>query len=369
MGLHQQSKAWSGRWAEISWLGRLAQLRKEMSFAISSSSIARGLSENFASGSRDGNSEIEVYAMTLVLTVKGDDSIWLLADRRLSYKDRAPKDDARKVMFLDTPDGVAILGYAGLGETAGGTEPSDWISSVLRGRNLPMEQSLDVLAEAVKNQFPPHLRRLRERGAPPHYILATAFLGNEARLYTIDLAFAPDRKSYDIRLNRRVVNKPISAPTRTPTWAVAGSGQSYLRRDLKWKRPLLCMVRAYECGRVSPFAVAGHLASLNYAVHLGVGDNTVGPRCIVAWRNRKGGIHKEGGRHRFYTGTTREANTTSLPAIANGRDVKAIVDVLMPHTIKASEAMRAGEPVKDLDDDELKAEFARLPDEPDEHLL
>ena len=48
--------------------------------------------------------------MTLVLTAKGSNSIWLLADRRLSSKVndqvKVVKDDARKVMFLETNDGV-----------------------------------------------------------------------------------------------------------------------------------------------------------------------------------------------------------------------------------------------------------------------
>ena len=92
--------------------------------------------------------------MTLVVTVIGSESIWLLADRRLSFKDRPPKDDARKVMFLETTDGVAILGYAGLGVTGLGTEPADWMTAVLRGRNLPLEQSLEALTEAMKKQFP-----------------------------------------------------------------------------------------------------------------------------------------------------------------------------------------------------------------------
>ena len=79
--------------------------------------------------------------MTFILAVRGPKSIWLLADRRLSYEGRLPKDDACKVMFLETTDGVAILGYAGLGATARGTEPSDWMSAVLRGRNFPLDVS------------------------------------------------------------------------------------------------------------------------------------------------------------------------------------------------------------------------------------
>jgi len=83
-------------------------------------------------------SGIGVQRVTLVATVNGPETIWLLADRRLTFKSRPPKDDARKVMFLETTDAVAILGYAGLGATALGAEPADWMSAVLRGRNLPL---------------------------------------------------------------------------------------------------------------------------------------------------------------------------------------------------------------------------------------
>lgn len=49
--------------------------------------------------------------MTLILSIQGRESIWLLADRRLSFKGLPPQDTARKIMFLDTTDGMAILGY------------------------------------------------------------------------------------------------------------------------------------------------------------------------------------------------------------------------------------------------------------------
>jgi len=110
--------------------------------------------------------------MTLVVTVNGPEAIWLLADRRLSGRSGPIKDDARKLMFLETDDGVAILGYAGLGATALGTEPADWMSAVLRGRRLSVEASLSVLAEAVKRQLPRHLQRL-PRGVPAsHTVMA-----------------------------------------------------------------------------------------------------------------------------------------------------------------------------------------------------
>src|SRR6185436_13929085 len=96
--------------------------------------------------------------MTLVVTVNGPESIWLVADRRLTFFDgRPPKEDACKVMFLETTDAKAILSYAGLGVTGLGTEPSAWTSAVLHGRNLPLEQSLGLLAEAMRKEVPRHI--------------------------------------------------------------------------------------------------------------------------------------------------------------------------------------------------------------------
>lgn len=314
--------------------------------------------------------------MTLVLTVNGRETIWLLADRRLSYKGRPPKEDGRKVMFLETTDGVAILGYAGLGATALGTEPADWMSAVLRGRNLPLEQSLGVLAEAIKKQLPRHLVRIPRDASAAHSVVVTAFVGNEVRLYTIDMAFAPDRKSYSFRYTRHVVDSLTSAKARRPPrLALGGTGGLYLDRldrDKKRQRSLLRLVGASERGRLSPYAVADHLASLNNEVHLGIRDKSVGPRCIVAWRHRKEGLHGGGGAQQSYTGTTRDSDSPTLPTIANGMDIQAIVSVIVPHMMPQMSAnfdtMLAGEPLKDLDVDELNAELGRLPDEPDENL-
>jgi hypothetical protein len=303
--------------------------------------------------------------MTLILTVNGPETIWLLADRRLSSGGRPQRDDARKVMFLETTGGTAILGYAGLGSTALGTEPADWMSAVLRGRNLPLEQSLSVLAQAIQNQVPRHLLSIGRR----HHVLVTAFVGDEPRFYTIDLIFAPDRKNYAFRCTRHVQNLPGVAAPSLPQIGIAGTGEPYLlARRNEWARSLLCVVRACNLGRVSPHTVAGYLASLNNKVSSGMSDKSVGPRCIVAWRHRKGGVHNGGGADQFYTGTTRDTSSSGLPIIGCGMDVRALLDFMMPRAIKNFEAMRAGQPALEWDKDEINAELALLPDKPDENL-
>jgi hypothetical protein len=114
---------------------------------------------------------------------------------------------------------------------------------------------------------------------------------------------------------------------------------------------------------VSPHVIAEHLADLNYEISRRIGDNSVGPRCVVAWRHKTGG-----GGHEFYTGTARDASSPSLPTIARGIDVNALVDLAMPNVIKMFEAMRAGESPVEENKDEINARLARVPDKPDESL-
>ncbi|MGD0397897.1 MAG: hypothetical protein ABSC04_03210 [Syntrophobacteraceae bacterium] len=306
--------------------------------------------------------------MTLVVTVNGPETIWLLADRRLTSRGRVLRDDARKVMFLETLDGVAILGYAGLGATSAGTEPADWMSSVLRGRNLSLEQSLSVLADAMKRQFPRHMARIAGQTVPAHNMVVPAFLGDEVRLYTIDMVFAPDRKNFWFRYTRHVVDRPARAVPRTPRLSVAGSGALYLIGDKRWMRSLLRIVKAHDRGQVTTNTVTAHLAGLNNEVHNGIRDGSVGPRCIVTWRHRRNGLHKGGGGHQFFTGNNPDRSSPSLPTIANGMDVNALIEVMMPRTMEMFEAMREGRPAPKWDTDDINAKLARLPDKPDEKL-
>ena len=267
-------------------------------------------------------------------------------------------------MFLNTSDGTAILGYTGLGATSLGTEPADWMSAVLRGRNLSLEQSLGILAEAIKGQLPRHMRRMPGSHGLTHNVIATAFVGAEIRLYTIDLICTPDRKRYYSRYARHFLNQTT---TRTYRIFLGGSGSTYLQNDPRWIRPLLRLVRAFESGQISSRMVSDHLASLNNQVHLGTRDNSVGPRCIVAWRYSPHRARKDSPAHAYYSGNMREPDSPSLPSINHGLDTHALVDVLKLYWSK-----RLGgwpdEPMKELNMDEVNAEVSRLPQDPDEKL-
>jgi len=94
--------------------------------------------------------------MTLILALTGSRSTWLMADTRLSIGGRAPNDNGMKIVDVETPDGRALMGYAGLGATPqpSGTEPSDWIARVLRGRKRNMHESLEAVGAAMLARLP-----------------------------------------------------------------------------------------------------------------------------------------------------------------------------------------------------------------------
>ncbi|WP_162918246.1 hypothetical protein [Taklimakanibacter deserti] len=299
--------------------------------------------------------------MTLVLTIQGREAVWLLADRRLSFAGRLPRDDGRKVMCLETSDGVAIVGYAGLGSTTLGTEPADWMVSVLRGRNLPLEESLGTISRAVREQFPRHLQNIPKRFPAKHAIVATAFVGDQVRCYSIEIELRASGEPYFL------FTRHMKANAEVPVVGVAGSGMPYILRSGPWRRPLLRLVRSYDKGKVHARTVADQLAKLNDEVHNGTPDGTVGPRCVVVWRNRVDGIYQGGGGHQFFISGKREREKPPLPSISCGMDVEAVFNALLPHMKEHLSAALKGKPTA-VDEAQIHADLAKLPDKPDERL-
>jgi hypothetical protein len=139
--------------------------------------------------------------------------------------------------------------------------------------------------------------------------------------------------------------------------------------DLRSKLAITCLVNACDHGRVSPLLVADHMAALNNEVHQNIRDNSVGPRCIVAWRHMRGGrVHNGGGAQQFYIGTARDPTPDGFPVIACGMDMTAFERVMLPHILETIRAKQESGTAKEIDWDKITAEFNRLPNEPDETL-
>jgi hypothetical protein len=294
--------------------------------------------------------------MTLIVGLTGPESVWMLADRKLTFYDgREPRNDARKILLLRTEDGRAILGYAGLGITGMGNEPSDWMSAVLRGRNYPLERALGTLALAAAAQLPRHLTAIGQ----PHAILIPAFLLDQPRLYTIGID-AGGQAQFHFH------GKNAAGRLRATRIGLAGSGSRELLRDKTWMRPLLKLLRRVDNGSIRPQILSDLLAGLNHRVNLV--DKTVSDECIVAWQYRDGGALGGGGGQQFYAGT-RRLDSPGLPTIWNGRDMTALVEVIMKHSLPSIQKQLASEPSGPVDIEKLNTELARLPDQPDEKLL
>jgi hypothetical protein len=267
-------------------------------------------------------------------------------------------------MELRTADGIALLGYAGLGATPSGTQPSEWMSATLRGRgDLNLEQSLRVLSAVAQRELPKYLTLMRGGGS--HVVVAAAFIKNVGpRLFTIHNSFNVVTNTYDHDF------RGYMHSTHPELWAgarigLAGTGGAYLgtKRDPKWQRILLNLADAHDRGKISAQAVADHLALLNDSVSRKLPE-TVGPRCLVVWR---GTDEQGGGAHLQYTGVIRERGQQSFPSISHGMDVHSLLEILTEEFLKNGSGTLEDLNF-DLDTEEVNRKLAELPEHPDERL-
>jgi hypothetical protein len=303
--------------------------------------------------------------MTFIVAATGTDWIWMLADRRLSYSNGTAKDNARKIFCLETTDGRALLGYAGLGSTAMGNEPSDWMANTVRGLNLPLEQVLNILAESAKRRLPPHLHQLSLSGMPCHNIIIPAFVNEHPRIYSIDLSLNNNKKQLNFRYTRHVTGKKSSKGDISPRIAIAGSGAHYLHKPKMSAKNLLRIIKAHDEGKVTPHEVAKQFAKLNFQVSMK--DRYVSKECVVIWRHKN-----SGGGYQNFSGlqTDTKTNFGMLPTISNGMDINAIANVILPHFIKSSEALFVrGEKMAEPNKETINKELANLPEGPKDTLI
>lgn len=290
--------------------------------------------------------------MTLVLALRGRTTIWMLADRRLTAGQRIVSDSATKLVRLESDGHKAIIGYAGLGATAAGTQPSEWMNNVFRGRRGPLEHLLGILAEAGLNELPKHI----EAGKFNHTAIAVALKNRVPVTYGVGVRHSADSNQYE-----KYYTKYQTAAGNAPPVVVGGSGAAVVASlGIRAIRPLLRLARAAEKGQISANKVSDEMAALSYRVHLVEG--TVGPRSIVLWTDKNGT-----GGQACYTGASRDANCSGVPTIANGMDVGAIAGLTMRMMFESPSALVKGQ-FPNVDVDRINEELRKLPSGPNEKL-
>jgi hypothetical protein len=309
--------------------------------------------------------------MTLILTIQTRGSIWLVADRRLSAPGMLPIDDAIKATRVYAADGVAILGYAGLGATARRNQPSQWVSDVLSGRrNLKLEEILSVVANAMRREFRPHMEGAKNNLLRQHSFIVPAFVNDRPRIYTIDMARIDERWLF--RYTRHTMGSTVASLQVTPPIALGGSGVAALLRIDPWKRHLLRLMKAYHRKRICGQTVAKYLAQLAYQSHQGTQDGTVGPDCLVVWQNSKQSKLRGGGDFAFFSRGA-HIGVGSIPTIDDGMDMVAMVKTFKEDLMRYFEAVfsaqeRGEKPPNMVFSEEAKQRLSKLPLKPDEKL-
>ncbi|HWA57368.1 MAG TPA: hypothetical protein VG692_08950, partial [Gemmatimonadales bacterium] len=252
-----------------------------------------------------------------------------------------------------------------LGATGQNNELADWMARVLRGRNLLLEPSIGAIRDAIHREVPRHLARLPGPGAVAHYLLAPAFVGTEARQYTVDVLLSADRKRYRTNFQKQVGILPGTGAQVATRIVLTGDVTPQFLSNRHWVRPLLRLIKSCDAGRCPPGAVAQHLASVCYQYHLTRPAGSVGPRSIVGWRFRRQGRFKGGGGHLAFTGLQRDTNNPPLPSIGNGMDIGALVNVFMQHV---QDLYKRNQTIEHIDSTAIDEALRKLPDSPDEKL-
>jgi hypothetical protein len=231
-------------------------------------------------------------------------------------------------------DGVAIVGYAGLGATRAGNEPSAWINAAFRNQNGTVEQCITALAAASAAELPRHLDQFPSDYPRRQLIVAVCLVDGKPTMYTIGIG----KKVGDAQFLAEIA-KPMLPSGRAARIVAVGSGAEILSADRRWIRPLLRLVTAVDHGRITPQQVSKQLAQIN--VMVSERTTTVGPRSIVALR-----ISPSGGSHDGYTGDQHDDSSPQVPQLLQGFDIGAFAQALMTN-IRSDLMFRPG-----TDDDE-----------------
>lgn len=304
--------------------------------------------------------------MTFVLARTGEKSIWLMADTRLTASSGASfHDDGVKLLALDVPEGPCLIGYAGLGSTSAGTQPSEWMARVLTGVNLTLEQSIDTIARAMTEQFPQHSGATPNRAIVNHQVVAVAFSEKRARRFIIRLVpnQIGDGSAFRWTEILSSEDQPFLATGSFRAIPLeVGSEFSFLRgwAEEELKR-IEGLVKEAEEGRLPYHEVAKEFARLNYRIHSE--DDTVGPKCTVIYRYRDGG-----GSHVAFDGME-PGGSGAMESMSHGMNMGKICEILLEHMSPImSEMMRTGDNAPIFPEAEVNRKLAKLPSTPDEEF-
>lgn len=253
--------------------------------------------------------------MTFALVFASHGSIWASTDRQLA--DSRPHRSGPigvKVTCIFTPDGLALLVYAGIGRVWD-TQVSQWVYRTLLSRKIPLESCLEHVCDAARRKLRVHARR----AGSAHLFLAAARVGEQPCLYTMDimLPYSPLRGEMP-RTRTQVISR------------CCGTGAYYAEA---FERPRITkisrLIKRYDTGRISALVVARELAALNIGVserarNATVPDTSISRECVVCCRNVAGG-----GSYLAFNANghlDRLEPNPNLPIVADGEPVSGMTE-------------------------------------------
>ncbi|MBT8413956.1 MAG: hypothetical protein KJO30_06440 [Boseongicola sp.] len=268
--------------------------------------------------------------MTLALSLQTKDSVWLLTDHRLSAPGFAPVDTAVKATRLELSDGELLVGYAGIGLTPLGSQPSHWIASSFRGTKPAVNDAMYHLRNLALQEFPKHLRRVKRVEHRRHEFIASGFKDGRPVVYI--LRIFEMNGEFQALLNIAQMHHRDAKVGTTIPFVMTGSAVSSIKvLNENTLREVLRYARYYNRSKVSSEVVARCFFQIGSAIYNDCKDGSISPNFLVMWQNNKTGRHLGGGgAFEFDRSGTITPLDGSIPTIAGGMDINAIHKALFP---------------------------------------
>lgn len=168
--------------------------------------------------------------MTLIITVVAPWGVWQANDHRLTHgaSGRSIPGEHPKHVHLDCPDGQALLAYTGTAWIRG-TDLCDWIGQAIRGEQLPLIATLNLIRKELSHEVAFRNGRL---------LLAVGALAHDAPygvvITNLDLAtskpwLAPTTPEFRL-VHRKVVEDRYLVMVPTNLWTISREDRRRLNR-------------------------------------------------------------------------------------------------------------------------------------------
>ena len=307
--------------------------------------------------------------MTLVYAAQTKRSVWLMTDRRLSYGDskRAPHDDGVKQCHIYTEDGIVMLGYAGLGKTSVGIQPSTWMAGIFNGLKGTVPEHLELLKLRMLEQLPKHFKKIKSKeDVLLQPVIAPAIVNGKTRIFVVQFsAYRAHKRNLGIVAIPQYTNKLTGFKYNCCDLATGSGQREPFKIGNSWRRELFNRLKLFDNAKVDGNYVAEHLNILNqYSASI---HDDISEACDICFKS----TNKTSGTYRFPLPNQQFDNCgqAMIPTVMASKNLGPIVNAFKPLLIaQAKTFINNDDTHLEIALEHLKLDLEKISENPEEKL-